>query len=53
MAVCLYCLSVCPHATTPSGQVFTKFDVTFFKPVKKIKNLKRITGTLHEDLCTL
>jgi len=41
---------------SPTGRIFLKFDISFFKNVsRKIKcdeNLTSTMGTLHEDLCT-
>jgi len=45
------CLSTWNNSAT-SGQIFMKSDVIFFKSGKKIKNLKRITGTLHQCFST-
>ena len=45
------CLSVCPSAwnnSAPSGRIFMKFDISVF-----LENLTRITGSVHEDRCTL
>ena len=55
-----FVMSVCPSAWNSSalnGRVFMKFDIwVFFESVSwKFEfhwNLTRITGTLHEDLCT-
>jgi len=43
--------------TTPTGQIFMKFDIwLFFENVSRNfkfhYNLTRIKGTLHEDICT-
>jgi hypothetical protein len=52
-------LSVSPHGTTqlPFGRIFMKFDISVFfenltKKFKINSNPTRITGTLHEALCT-
>jgi hypothetical protein len=58
----LSCLSVrtsgCPHGTTVStGRIFRKCDICeFFENISRTfefhYNVTRVTGTLHEDLCT-
>ena len=43
-------MPVCPLAwndSAPTGLIFMEFDVREF-----FKNLTRITGALHEDVCT-
>ena len=59
-AIYSFVMSVRPSAwnnSGPSWRIFMKFYIlrTFPKSVEKIQvslNLTRITGTLHEDLCT-
>jgi hypothetical protein len=61
MSVCLsvrpFVLPSASNDVDPTGSIFMKFDVwLFFENLSKIssflKNLTRLTGYLHEDLCT-
>jgi hypothetical protein len=52
-----FLVSVRPHGTAPTERIFVKFDIwKYFENLsRKFKvgySLTKITGTLHEDLCT-
>ena len=51
------CLSVCPQATTRFPLLSWNFVRVFFETLSRNfkfhYNMRRITATLHEDLCTL
>jgi hypothetical protein len=55
------CLSVRPSAwnySAPTGRILKRFNIWVFfenlsEALKFYKSLTRITGTLHEDLCTV